>query len=125
MKSIKVTGLLLLLIGMLSMTQAQAQTSTYTRAFEPTDGQGDWIKIVSEYNDYDEYDVQTTIYIRQSDGSWPAVELIGGLLENGDLKLDIKHQARVSTLEMWMEDNGVMTRTWQDDGSVRTYKEVK
>lgn len=125
MKSIKIASLLILFIGILTMNQAQAQTSTHTRAFEPMDGQGDWLKVVSVYNDYDEYDVQTTIYVMTSGGSWSEVELIGGLLENGDMRLEIKHLSRVSTIEIWMGEGDILRRTYSDDGSVRKYKEVK
>lgn len=109
------------LLGIMLVQQVKAQYTTYTQEFASMDGKGGGLKIVSVYNDYDEYDVKTTIYVKLTDGTWGQVELLGGTMENGDMNLDIRYQSRVSNLKMWMEDNGVLTRTWEDDGSIRKY----
>jgi hypothetical protein len=120
----KITGVLVLILALVSLTQVSAQNTILTSIYESGDGTGGGVKIVSVHDDYDEYNTKSTFYLLLTDGSWAKAEDLGGFMENGDINVKIKYNSKIYELYAGMENPDKLTRV-APDGTKRIYWKKK
>jgi hypothetical protein len=112
------TLFLLLGIGMFNQTTAQ---DTKTRVFYSGDNNGKGgIKIVQIYDNNNEYNTRTNVYLLLTDNTWSKAEVIDGFVENGDVNVNVTHNNVKYNVFVDMTNPDKLVRT-ASDGTKRIY----
>ena len=112
------TFILLLGIGMFNQSTAQ---DSKTRIFYSGDNNGKGgIKIVQIYDNNNEYNTKTNVYLLLTDGSWSKAEVIDGFVENGDVNVNVIHNNIKYNVFVDMTNPDKLVRT-ASDGTKRIY----
>lgn len=112
------TLFLLLGIGMFNQYTAQ---DIQTRVFYSGDNNGKGgIKIVQIYDNNNEYNTRTNVYLLLTDNTWSKAEVIDGFVENGDVNVNVTHNNVKYNVFVDMTNPDKLVRT-ATDGTKRIY----
>jgi hypothetical protein len=103
---------------MFNQTTAQ---DTKTRVFYSGDNNGKGgIKIVQIYDNNNEYNTRTNVYLLLTDNTWSKAEVIDGFVENGDVNVNVTHNNVKYNVFVDMTNPDKLVRT-ASDGTKRIY----